>query len=196
MTAPNPILDLCQTIAETLGPDWSTDPFFDQNWGCRLTRATDGLEITCNRGYPRDRLVIKTNGFDSVTEEHRVIFSYYSDAPSITVSATRDPKAIARDIRNRLLPEATDWWQKGMIGKQVAEEQYAQAQQLQARLLTFPGAATFKPTYTGGDTTVQGPNESWIASIKRRGLTFRSLTSDQMVALLEAYQKIKGEPSQ
>lgn len=193
MTTPTPILDLCQTIAEALGPEWSaTAPPGDQNWCSNLIHA-NGMSLFCRR-QPGKRLGIEVNAIESITEEGRIIFRYYSDPPSITVSATRDPKAIARDIRNRLLPEATAWWQKGMIGKQVAEEQYAQAQQLQARLLTFPGAATFKPTYTGEDVKVKGPDESWIASLNHHILTFRSLTSEQIIALLEAYHQLKGPP--
>jgi hypothetical protein len=154
--------DLCQAIAEALGPEWSSGTPTPNNpiWDYCLARTTDGLELNCRADYRQNRVEIQTSGIASVTPDHRVIFSYHTNNPTITVSAKRDPKAIARDIRNRLLPEATAWWQQGMISKQVAEEQYAQAQQLQARLLIFPGAATFKPTYTGEDVKVKGPDES------------------------------------
>jgi len=185
------LAELCQAIAEALGPEWSSITPTNQNW-CNDLIHTNGMVLWCRKS--RDRLEITTGAVESITEEHRIIFRYNSDNPSLTVSATRAPKAIARDIRNRLLPKATAWWQKGMIDKQVAEEQYAQAQQLQTRLLTFPGAATFKPTYTGEDVKVKGPSESWIASLNHHILTFRSLTSEQMIALLEAYHQLKGTP--
>ena len=108
--------ELCQTIAETLGPDWSSiTPPGNQN-RCSNLIHTNGMSLFCER-QRGERLGIEVDAIESITEEGRIIFRYNRDRPSITVSATRDATAIARDIHSRLLPKATAWWEEGMKGK-------------------------------------------------------------------------------
>ena len=102
------IQELCQAIAEALGPEWSSVTPTNQNWCSNLIHA-NGMSLFCER-QRGERLGIEVDAIESITEEGRIIFRYNRDRPSITVSATRDATAIARDIHSRLLPKATAWF--------------------------------------------------------------------------------------
>lgn len=185
------LAELCQAIAEALGPEWSSWAPQKQTKHGFLVRTTDGLELFC--AFERENeIYIKTTAIQSMTEDGIVIFRHNYNNPSLTLDATRTPSEIALIIKHQLLPTATNWWQQGMIGKQVAEEQYAQAKEDREKLLAFPGATTVPMVYIGDHTKVHGPDYAWRANINLRLITFNSLTVDQMVAMIEAYNQLKG----
>ena len=186
--------ELCQTIAEALGPDWSAVTPTDQNWCSDLIHA-NGMTLCCRKSRDH-RLEITTVGIESITEEGRIIYRYYSDPPSITVSATRDPKAIARDIRNRLLPKATAWWEEGMKGKAKVEQERANKLQLRDRLLQLPGATLAYGPFDHNDARISTDDNAWIVYLAKHCITFNRMSTDEIVALIEAYHQLKGEPSQ
>lgn len=187
------IKELCQAIAEALGPEWSVrTPEEDQHWCSDLVRA-DGMVLCCRKA--RDRVEVIVDGMESITEEGRIIFRYHHGPPSITVSATRDPKAIARDIRNRLLPEATAWWEEGMKGKAKAEQEHANKLQLRNRLLQlFPGATLTCGPLNHNEARISTTDNAWIVYPSKHCVTFNRMSNDEIVALIEAYHQLKGTP--
>ena len=184
--------ELCQTIAEALGPDWSAVTPTDQNWCNDLIHA-NGMTLCCRKSRDR-RLEIATVGIESITEENRIIFRYNYGNPSITVSATRDPKAIARDMRNRLLPKATAWWEEGMRGKAKVEQERANKLQLRDRLLHLPGATLAYGPFDHNDARVSTADNAWIVYLSKQCVTFNRMSPDEIVALIEAYRQLKGTP--
>ena len=184
--------ELCQAIAEALGPEWSASATpEDQNWCSNLVH-TNGMSLFCERQRGK-RLGIEVDAIESITEEGRIIFRYNHDKPSITVSAVRDPKAIAGDIRRRLLPEATAWWQEGMRKKQVVEAERASVQQLQDRLLKFPNATLAYGPFERNDARVSTTDNAWIVAPSKNCVTFNRMGGDEIVALIETYYQLKGQ---
>ena len=184
--------ELCQTIAEALGPDWSAVTPTDQNWCSDLIHA-NGMTLCCRKSRDH-RLEITTVGIESITEEGRIIYRYHYYPPSITVSATRDPKAIARDIRNRLLPKATAWWEEGMRGKAKVEQERANKLQLRDRLLQLPGATLAYGPFDHNDARISTADNAWIVYLSKQCVTFNRVSIDEIVALIEAYRQLKGTP--
>ena len=186
--------ELYQAIAEALGPEWSSVTPTNQNWCSNLIHA-NGMSLFCepHRG---ERLGIEVNAIESITEEGRIIFRYNRDRPSITVSATRDATAIARDIHSRLLPKATAWWEEGMKGKVKIEQERASKLQLQKRLLQLPGATLAYGPFDHNDARISTDDNDWIVYLAKHCITFNRMSTDEIVALIEAYHQLKGEPSQ
>lgn len=114
---------LCQALAEALGPEWSSVTDDRENY-CSYLIHTGGMRLFCLK-QPQDRLKIETDVIEGISETGRIFFRYHQDMPSITVSTTRSPEAIARDLRARLLPKATAWWKEGTEGKAKAEQEEA-----------------------------------------------------------------------
>lgn len=114
---------LCQAIAEALGPEWSSRTEERQSYCSYLIQA-GGMRLFCLK-QPQNRLKIETDAIEGISQTGRIFFRYYRDMPSITVSTTRSPEAIACDLRARLLPKATAWWKEGTEGKAKAEQEEA-----------------------------------------------------------------------
>ena len=191
MATQTPIWDLCRAIAAALGPEWSAPAPEDQNWCSNLIHA-NGMSLFCRR-QPNKRLEIETEAIEGITEEGRIIFRYNHDKPSITVSAVRDPKAIAGDIRRRLLPEATAWWQEGMRKKQVIEAERASERQLRDRLLKFPHATLASGPFDHNEIRVSTTDNAWIVAPSKNCVTFNRMGGDEIVALIETYYQLKGQ---
>ena len=189
------IQELCQAIAEALGPEWSSvTPQGDQYW-CSNLIHTNGMNLLCER-HRGERLGIEVDAIESITEEDRIIFRYNRDRPSITVSATRDATAIARDIHSRLLPKATVWWEEGMKGKTEAEQKRASKLQLQKRLLQFPGATLVYGPFDHSEARISTNDNAWSVYLAKHCVTFNRMSDDEIVAMIQAYRQLKGEPSQ
>ena len=186
--------ELYQAIAEALGPDWSSVPPTNQNRCSNLIRA-NGMSLFCepHRG---ERLGIEVDPIESITKEGRIIFRYSEnrDRPSITVSATRDATAIARDIRSRLLPTATAWWEEGMKRKARAEQERTNKLQLQDRLFQFPGATLAYGPFDHSDARISTNDNAWSVYLDKHCVTFNRMGDDEIVAMIQAYQKLKGAP--
>jgi hypothetical protein len=119
------------------------------------------------------------------------------NAPKITTNASRPPAAIARDIQQRLLPDARDYWQK-CRNEQARHD--AKVQEINGIVATFGAYGLRRATWHSGG------NDEESAELFGRGAKLRlysdadiysfeisHLTVKQAVQILEILKTTKTE---
>jgi hypothetical protein len=125
------------------GP-WSVRPRHEQ---AALLVAEDGREILVYYDSYGKRLEI--SGHYPEDETHRSFISSYENPPKITVSPTRDPRAIGRDISRRFLPEFNARW-KEAVERERKHEAYLNTQRANAEHLAGAWSLSrIRPDFTG-----------------------------------------------
>ena len=111
-------LELAHGIAHQLGPDWAADWLRDVDGtpyghGITITGPDAGLFVRrITYGAGAGRLEVSANP-PAGTPHPR------GTRPEITVSSTRTPQALAKDIERRILPDARAYWEAAKLEHQA-----------------------------------------------------------------------------
>ena len=83
-----------------------------------------------------------------------------------------------------------------MRGKARVEQERASKLQLQKRLLQLPGATLAYGPFDHSDARVSTDDNAWSVYLAKHCVTFNRMSDDEIVAMIQAYRQLKGEPSQ
>jgi hypothetical protein len=138
--------ELALSVAQHL-PGWTISSEETSDYHAAL-RHESGPELSFGKGRERDRLHVHGSW---PRDQRHGSYAPYSNAPAISVSISRDPKAIAREIERRFLPGFLPLWHAAEGRRREAEESNAKAETLAARLRDLFGLPHPEPSRYGND---------------------------------------------
>lgn len=97
-------------LAQELGPDWTVE---QQDYWWTIKAAA--VEIACH--FNGDKLRLNSGYGDDLYQ-----YARFDEGASINVNSTRPAAAIVRDMRRRLIPQATEYQAELQHRKAVAED--------------------------------------------------------------------------
>jgi hypothetical protein len=199
-------LKITQAIAAHM-PQWEAEPYLYRNDPEReptnmcvlVNRTGERICLTFDGYRGRDRIAI--SGDYPTLPSGRYYTSREDSNPRITVSKSRDPRAIAADIQRRTVDGVCLHWQKARAEIQRQKERHQQATaaaealnglgfELMTRELEREQTFKFYERLRMNGARLEGdftPYNGGKISIK-----IVSLRLEEAIALLAAYQAIKG----
>jgi hypothetical protein len=180
---------MTQVVEHMAEGPWHIEPRYEQS--IHLV-AEDGRRILAYHNTHTKRLEI--SGAWPRNEHNAPFISHWDDPPTITVSITRDPKAIGRDISRRFLPAFNEKWQIAIEAKRDHDAFLASQADTTRRIITAWKGEQYRDRdriHVGSITT-----KGWYGEIDPHNgsvtMTLRSVpvaAAEEIAAVMEKYSE-------